>query len=158
MTISYDAQRGCEKLTKYGGNKKMETNEIQETNVNLEENEDLRTRIGTKEKQNIQPAKVLIAEAKIEQVGANNTKKVVCTCTHPNATEHIKISGVKYEKKGQLLVSGLWLNKDEDNLIQKGSALANFLTFLGAETIENLNGKTCETITDDKGYLVFKGY
>lgn len=114
--------------------------------------------IGTKEISTLKPARLKIESVKIEAVGDKGNKKVVCLCQHPDKEEPINISAVKFEKKDKLEVVGLWVNKDEDQLVRKGSALAVLMNFLGATTISGLTQKEVDTIEDEKGYLCFKSY
>jgi len=120
--------------------------------------EELKLGIGTEEAVSLKPAKVRIVQVNVEELGAKKAKKVICLCKHPEKEAPIQISAIKYENKGKLDVSGLWINKDSKGLIRKGSALAVFLQNTGSQTIEQINGKDVDTTTDDKGYLVFKGY
>jgi len=124
----------------------------------METQENLKIGIGTKEVEALKPATVKIVKVRIEEVGDKKNKKVVCSVKHPDREEPIDISTVKYERNDKIQTVGLWLNLDEDNLIRKGSALAVLLTFLKAETIEQLEDKEITTIQDDKGYLCFKAY
>lgn len=127
-----------------------------DTNTSLEQ---LKIGIGNEEATTqLKPAKVKIVGGKIEEVGEKKTKKVVCLCKHPEKQEPISISAVKYENKGKLESTGLWLNQDSKGLIKKSSALAVFMQHIGASTIDQLVGKDIETTTDDKGYLCFKAY
>lgn len=119
---------------------------------------DLELPIGTKELTGLKSAKVKLLNTKIVEVGEKKNQKVVLIVKHPDRDESVEISAVKYEKKGKLDISGLWLNKDEEGLIRKGSALANFLVFLKCEKINDLPLKECETTEDEKGYLCFKAY
>jgi len=124
----------------------------------METQNELELGIGSKEAITLKPANVKITETKIVEVGEKHNKKVVCVVKHPDREEPIEISSVKYERNGKLLVTGLWVNKDEDNLIQKGSALAVLMNFLNAEVIKDLTDKEVATTEDDKGYLCFKAY
>lgn len=119
---------------------------------------ELNTPIGTEEAVTLKPAKVEILEGNIEEVGAKKAKKVVFTVKHPLSEQPIKISAVKWENKGKLEVSGLWFNTDSKNQIRKGSALATFLQLTGSGNIAGTFGKQIETVADENGYLVFKGY
>ena len=101
--------------------------------------------IGTKEATKLEPATVKIVKAIVEPVGDKKAKKVSCEVKHPSANETIKISSVRAEKKGKLNVGGLWFNQDEDKNIN-------------ARTVKELEGKECQTVEDDSGYLVFKAY
>ncbi len=115
-------------------------------------------KVGTKESTVVKPAIVKIVKVGIEVVGAKSSEKVVCEVKHPDKEEPIKISSVKYETKGTLKVSGLWLNLDEDKKIRKGSALAVLMATLGCETPRDLVGREINTVEDETGYLVFKAY
>ena len=121
--------------------------------------EELQLGIGTEEAVTLKPEKVIPLAVSIEEVGTKKAKKVIITCKHPGKEEPIKISSVKFESKGKLETSGLWLNKDSKGLIRKGSGLATFLQHNGANAIGDLTSKKeLETTTDDKGYLCFKAY
>lgn len=122
------------------------------------ENSELDIGIGEEEKTSLRPATVKIISLAIEEVGQKKSKKLVCTCKHPEATEPIKISSVKYENKGKLETAGLWINKDSQGLIRKGSALAVLMQATGSMTVELLKEKEVMTAVDEKGYLCFKGY
>lgn len=120
--------------------------------------EELQTGIGTEEAVTLKPLNVLIKDVLIDEFGEKKAKKVVCTCQHPDSDTPIKISQVKWENKGKLEVTGIWYNVDSQKLIRKGSALASFLQLNKCANVSQLVGKTIQTIQDDKGYLVFKGY
>ena len=125
----------------------------------MEEQNELEMGIGTKEAVTLKPAKVKIVSVRIEEVGEKKNKKLVCTCKHPDREETIDISSVKFEGKGnKLVVIGLWINKDEDDLIRKGSALAIFMNHIAAQTPKDIAGRECDTTEDDKGYLCIKAY
>ena len=124
----------------------------------MENQSELQIEIGTEEAISLKPANVKIVDVEIQEVGEKKSKKVVCTCKHPDAQDPIKISAVKYENKGKLEVSGLWNNKDSKNLIRKGCALAVLMTQLNSKTIEGLKDKEVMTCQDEKGYLCFKAY
>jgi len=124
----------------------------------MENQSELQIEIGTEEAISLKPANVKIVDVEIQEVGEKKSKKVVCTCKHPDAQDPIKISAVKYENKGKLEVSGLWNNKDSKGLIRKGCALAVLMTQLNSKTIEGLKDKEVMTCQDEKGYLCFKAY
>ena len=121
-------------------------------------NEILKLSVGSEEAVTLKPAKVKIVEVKVEELGTKKSHKVVCVCKHPAKDETISLSSLKYENKGKLEVSGLWVNKDSIGMIRKGSALAVMLQRLNCANISELKGKEVETLLDDKGYLAFKGY
>ena len=121
---------------------------------------DLEIGIGTKETISLEPKKVSVQKVGIEQVGEKKNEIVYLHCKHPDKDETIKISNVKYEKAGKLQVSSLWVNKDEDGNLRKGSAVAILLTSSGAENIKSLEGKEFDTIreSEDSNYLALKAY
>jgi len=126
---------------------------MEETQTNLE------IGIGTKESISLKPTTVKIEDAQIEKVGDKGNEILKCTVKHPDKEETIKVSEVKYESKDKKLsVSALWVNKDDDGLIRKGSALATFLNFVGVKNPKELIGKEVSTVLDEKGYLAFKSY
>ena len=124
----------------------------------METQEILNKTIGTKESINLKPANVKIVEVKIELVGEKKTPKLVCSVKHPDNEELIHISSVKYEGKGKLDVSGLWINLDDEKNLRKGSALANFIGYMKVTTPGELVSIEVETVEDSKGYLCFKAY
>jgi len=124
----------------------------------MEEQEELKTQIGTQEVVSLKPMNLKIENVEVVEVGIKKAKKVVCFVKHPDNPEQIQISQIKWENKGKLDLSGLWFNLDKDKLIRKGSALATFLTINGCKAIEQLKGKEIPTVLDDKGYLCWKCY
>ena len=129
-----------------------------QTNEELEGNKDLQIGIGTKEATTLKAEPVTVLDVNIKTVGAKGSHMLECFCSHPEKKDGIKISSVKQENKGKLEVTGLWLNKDEDGMLRKNSAIALFLQSNKADTAEGLVGKTINTVLDDKGYLAFKNY
>ena len=126
----------------------------------MEDQERLDKEIGTKEVEKLKPEEVKIEQVEIKPVGEEKKRreKLVCYCKHSAQEEPIKISSVRYEKEKEIKTTGLWYNEGDDELIQKGSALALFLNFVGAKTIRELEGKSVMTAEDDRGYLCFKAY
>ena len=122
----------------------------------MENQTELEKGIGTKEPEILKPAKVKIEKVELRDV--KKMRKVVCTVKHPEQDTPIEISRVKYQKKDNLKTVGLWYKEDEDELLQKGTALAQFLTFVDAKNIKELEGKEVETLAEDNGYLCFKAY
>jgi len=123
----------------------------------MENENKLETGIGTKEAEKLEAKKVKVENVEIRTV-KENMEKAVLVVKHPDKDEPIEISAVKYEKDGKLKVTGLWYKTDEDELIQKGSALAIMLGFYSVNTLKELVGKEVETVLDDKGYLSIKAY
>ena len=84
--------------------------------------------------------------------------KVICSVKHPDKEALIRISSVKHIVNGVVKNPGLWVIKDEDNNLQKGSALAVLMHKFGAKTPGELIGKKVDTEADSKDYLTFKAY
>jgi hypothetical protein len=108
----------------------------------------------------LKPARVVIRKVRIETVGEGNkaNDKAVFSVKHPDRDDLVEISSVKYERKGNLKVSGLWYKEDEDSLISKSTALAVLLQFLKVDCLLDAVDKEIMTAEDEKGYLCFKAY
>ena len=134
------------------------------TNEEMKQNTEdaLSIEVGTTEATSLTAAEVGVNEVSVEEqkdkTGKRIGDKVVLLCKHPDKDEPIKISAVKYEKNNQIKVSGIWFNKDDAGLIQKGSALSLMMLKFGAKTINDLKGKSLPTTLDSKGYLCIKAY
>jgi len=106
----------------------------------------------------LKPAKVKIVRVEVISVGKEKkAKKLVCFSKHPDKDELIELSNVKYIDGEKITVSGLWVNMSDDGKLQKNSVLAQFMKFMNATLIKDLEGKECETVLNDK-YLTIKGY
>ena len=126
----------------------------------MEEQEILKTEIGEEIKVALKPMIVKILKVSVIPVtikGKEN-QKVSCEVKHLDASEPIHISSVKYENKGKLIVSGLWVNLDSKGLIRKDSALAILMNSQKCARIQDLENKEIPTILDDKNFLCFKAY
>jgi hypothetical protein len=124
----------------------------------MAEQKELETGIGDEEAIALKPAVVRIEDVKVEPVGEKKLLKAIFYSKHPDSQDLIPISGVKYESKGKLQITGTFYNKDKKDMIRKGSALAVFMQTFGCETLLEFKGKEIPTIQDEKGYLVFKAY
>lgn len=111
------------------------------------------------EKKTLEPKKVKIVKVTIVEIEkAKKAEKVNCEVKHPDSEDTIVISSVSYLVGRNVLTRGLWLNKDKDGKIQKGSSLAVFLNKVEAKNLKQVEGKEVETELDEKGYLCFKAY
>ena len=125
----------------------------------MEEQTELNKGIGTEEpkkKDVLEPKKV-----KIVKVSFRETKKgkiVNCESKHPDKEENINISSIAYVRDKQVVNSGLWYTLDSQENIQKGSALATFMTKVSAKTLKEIEGKEVETELDEEKWLCFKAY
>lgn len=132
------------------------------------ENEDLFSKgIGNKEKTALKPKPVVIQGVVPESImgkkGSKNEgkevgKKLVLICKHPDSIDPIKISEMKFIKGSTVTTSTVWINVDEDGLIQKGSHVANLLEFYKVDTVNNLVGKAVNTELDQNNYLCVRVY
>ncbi len=126
------------------------------------EEDKLKIGIGNIEPERLEAKEVTIQKVEVKMMqnkeGKDIGEKVICYCSHPDSDEPIEISSVKYERDNKIRISGLWFQLDKEGLIQKGSALALFLSFVGAGNLEDLENKKVKTSTDENGYLIFKGY
>ena len=106
----------------------------------------------------LEPKKVKIVKVEIVEVGEKKNRKVNCSVLHPDYSEGmITISSVSYLRDKKIVNTGLWFNLDKEENIQKGSALAVFLTKTNSKSLKELEGK--EVDTDLEGnYLCFKAY
>lgn len=124
----------------------------------MEEQIDLK--IGNTESITLQakPVKVISIEIRKVEIKGKQNEKLVAICKHPDREETIEISQVKYENKGKLVISGLWISKDKQGLLIKNSALAILLRSAGCTSTGELMNQSMSTIQDEKGYLTFKAY
>ncbi len=125
----------------------------------MEKRNELEIGIGTieLEKQILLPEKVKIVRIEIIDIERVKARKVNCLVKHSNKEELITLSSVSYIKDREIITKGLWFNLDEENNIQTGSVLANFLNELDCKTLKELEGKEVNTEIR-RNYLVFKCY
>jgi len=109
------------------------------------------------ERKTLQPKKVKIVQVDIVEVGEKKNKKVTILVKHPDKEETINLSSVNLLIDKKVRTIGLWYNLDSDGNLQKGSALAEFLTFTNSKNLKDLSGK--EVDTDLEGnFLCFRAY
>lgn len=121
--------------------------------------EELYTRpIGTKEAKKIEAKRCVIKEAEIKEMGEKKNPILMLAVKHPDKDDLIKISKVKLIEGTSVKLIGLWVNQDEDGNIQKGSALAKFMSFYSVTILTQLKDLEVDTELDDKGYLCVKAY
>lgn len=126
----------------------------------METQEELTKEIGTIESEGkrLEPKKVKIVKVEIIEVGVKKNKKVNCSVMHPDYQDGaITISSVAYLRDKQIMNTGLWYNLDKEDKIQKGSALAVFLSSTNSKNLKELEGKEVETELDGN-YLCFRAY
>ncbi len=125
----------------------------------METQTELEKEVGTiePEMQSLEPAKVKIVEVKIVEVGDKKNKKVNCLVQHPKKDDPVTLSSVSYLRDKKIVTTGLWYNLDKEDNLQKGSALATFLTSTDSKNLKELEGKEVDTELDGN-YLCFKAY
>ncbi len=120
----------------------------------------LNKKTGDKEIPKLEAKEVEIQGVRVDEVGDKKNKIVVLICKHPDKEEMIELTKIKLLKNDKAKVVGLWYSEDEDNNIQKGSALSELLVVAATETPNELIGKVLPTIQESKDsqYLCIKGY
>lgn len=116
------------------------------------------TKIG-KEQPPIQAKKVRVLGLSEECVkfDQKDSLKLVLKVSHPDVGE-LEISKVKYQKGDKLSVAGLWLTKDNDGCLPYNSAVAHLLRAYNIDSIVGLTSCELDTVLDEAGYLIIKGY
>ena len=126
----------------------------------METQDELNKEIGTTESENkrLEPKKVKIVKVEVIEVGEKKNKKVNCSVLHPDHQDGtITISSASYLKDKKVVNTGLWYNLDKEDKIQKGSALAIFMSSTNSNNLKELEGKDVDTELDGN-YLCFKAY
>ena len=127
----------------------------------MDNQEKLKKPVGNLDPERLKASKVGIVGVEIETVEKAKADKVVFTVEHPDSDKPLKISSAKIltgKKKDKLKSTGLWYNVDKEDNIQKGSALAEVMSFIGISTLDEARGKEVELVEDDDGYLTIKAY
>lgn len=109
-----------------------------------------------------EPEEVLITSLGTQEVtwekegkkGKGN--KLVIGIEHSNGP--LEISKIEVRRGDSLKQETLWVNLDQEGKIKHGSTVHHLLEFFKVEKIGELDGKRCETLLDDKGYLMLKCY
>jgi len=137
-------------------------NKLEEIKMSEETQAKLDKKIGTIELQVLKPARVEIAGVRLDPKTAKGkaVEIIVLLCKHPEREELIEISKIKLVKGNTVKTSGLWWFEDKEGLIQKGSAVAELLSFCKVESPRDLTGQEIDTTTESESsnYLVIKAY
>ena len=142
-------------------------NEIADEAENDSESSDiLNKKVGNEIRQILEPKNVKIMKVEVRAPKPESKNKIaVFHCSHPDCKERlgvdtIEISQVKAEnmRTHKMEISGLWVNLDSKEELQKGSALANFISFLNVATLKDCVGKEVQTVARENNFLAFKGY
>jgi len=123
-------------------------------------------KVGDKEptKKTLNPAKVTIASVVIKTKKANDedmkTPLAQFMVKHPDSDDLITLSKVKYIEGDNIVAKSLWVQLDEDENIQKSSAIDIVLSKLGCSTLAETYGKQIDTVeeSDKSSYLCLKAY
>ena len=127
------------------------------------ENQDrLNKPIGNVELPKLEAKEVEIQGLRLDPKNKKGTETVVgdllvLICKHPDKDDLIEFTKIKGDN---LKVHGLWYSEDTENNIQKGSALAEFMSFMKVNVLDKLVGKKVMTVEQSKDvpYLCIKGY
>ncbi len=119
--------------------------------------------VGEKEAKKLEAKPVLCQGVKIEDRQNKEKTKVIGSvvqliCKHPDKDEVMNISKAQYILDKQIKEAGIWYNEDEDGNIQKGSVLANLISYYKVPNLNALIGKDLETDKNTAGFLVIKAY
>lgn len=81
-------------------------------------------------------------------------------CKHPDKEELIRISKIKVEDNNKIFTKSLWVVEDEEGNFQKGSAIDDFLKFMGKDCFADCYNIKIKTIveSDDSPFLCLKAY
>jgi hypothetical protein len=125
----------------------------------------LNKEVGTIAIESLKPGKVVVSAIKtIEKQKKNSEDKLYMVgviCKHPDKEETIELSNAKFfANENTLKVSALWINKDDDGNLQKGSTAAEVLNYYKVKTFGELVGKEIETVTQSENnkYLCIRLY
>jgi hypothetical protein len=142
---------------------KME-NETNEAEQPVSEAVDrLKKEVGTVEKAKLEAKPVQCQGVRIdEQFKKDKTTKVgdivKFICKHPDKDENMELSQSQHIVGTTVKEVGLWYNEDEDENIQKGTALADLIKHMKVTSLNDLIGKEFETVVNNAGFLVIKGF
>ncbi len=133
---------------------------------NTETQNILSTNVGTKDRvvNTVNPSKVVMASVLIQKNKKDNTPMATplakVMVKHPDKEELLGISKIMYIEDKKVVVKGLWVQLDADDLIQKSSAIDVLLKFKECKTLEDLYGKEIEAVheSDEDKFLCLKAY
>ena len=120
--------------------------------------------MGTIEKPSIKPAIVTIVSVLVKKKKADGSPMKIPAVNvlvkHPDKPELLTISKVSYLDGKIVKTAGLWVQLDDDENIQKSSAVDRLVNYLNCDTIKEIVGKTIDTVqeSDDSKYLSLKAY
>lgn len=118
-------------------------------------------KIGSEEKVALDAAKIVVQQVVIEPVKESSKSiKAVFVCKHPKREEPIRISSAMIisAKTKKLQTVGTWVNLDSKGELQMHSTPAMILRTYGANNLQEMVGKTIDTVVGEDGYLAIKAY
>ncbi len=126
----------------------------------MEQQDILNSTVGDKEIPKLEAKDIEVHGVKVEEKGEKKNPLFVLMCKHPDKTELIEMTKIKVLRSDKAKVIGLWVQKDTDGKIQKGSAMHEVLKLAGVETPSELTGKKLPTIyqAEEGSFLCLKGY
>lgn len=118
---------------------------------------------------NIEPESKTLVESIVTIVGVTEQLKktrnepmtlIKILVKHPDKPEPISISKVKSQRKDKIICQTLWVQLDEDENIQMGSAIDTLLKYFKVDSLTDLDGKTIDTVieSEDSNFLCLKAY
>lgn len=113
-------------------------------------------RVGNIERESniLTPTRIIIVGIKEKTEKSNGLKLkiplVQIICKHPEKEEPIFISKIKTAIDEKVITKTLWEQLDEEENIQKGSAIDNLLEFTESDCLVDLEGKELDTIVESK--------
>lgn len=127
----------------------------------MEQNTETSTSLLNRKVGNIEQQKNTLTPAQITIVGIvekdekpNGEKYklplIQVMCKHPEKEEPIAISKVKILTDDKVITKTLWAVLDDEDNIQKGSAIDDILKFADVDCLANLDGKKINTVVESK--------
>lgn len=117
-------------------------------------------KLGTEENKKLEQKDVTIVGLGIRELDTKAGKSEVLTlsCKHPDQETPIVISRAKVLRNEKIEENGLWIKKGPENTIPASSTIGLVMKYYHCEVVEQLEGKTVQTVADEKGYLCIKAY
>ena len=104
------------------------------------------------------PVVIISLEQKEVKKGDNFIgDKLILKCRHVDVGD-IEIGKIRFMKGKNVTDSGLWVSKDKEGKLPYNCAVSYLMRHLKVENVMDMKDKQIETILDDNGYLIAKGY
>ena len=126
----------------------------------MEQHELLNRKIGNIDIPKLEAKEIEIQGMKVEEKGDKKQEILVLLCKHPDKDSIIEFTKIKVLRSDKAKVVGLWVQKDKEGNVQKGSALHELMKIAKVETLSELEGKKLMTTyqAEEGSYLCLKGY